>query len=116
TAVSNGEEALEALRQSTKPDLVLLDLMLTGISGLEVCRVIRSMQGLAELPVLMLTASGWTDDIVASFAAGANDIVQKPFELAELKARMQSLLAMKSSSENAVRREMDFLQAQITPH
>jgi two-component system sensor histidine kinase ChiS len=116
TAVNSGEEALEALRGSPNPDLILLDLMLTGISGREVCRAIRSTQGLAELPVLMLTASGQTGDIVASFAAGANDIVQKPFELAELKARMQSLLAMKSSSENAIRREMDFLQAQITPH
>lgn len=117
TAVGSGEEALEALRRSKiKPDLVLLDLMMPGISGLDVCREIRLLQGLAELPVLMLTASGQTGDIVASFAAGANDIVQKPFELAELRARVQSLLAMKSSSERAVRREMDFLQAQITPH
>jgi two-component system sensor histidine kinase ChiS len=116
TAVGSGEEALAALLLTPKPDLVLLDLMMPGISGLDVCREIRSLQGLAELPVLMLTASGQTGDIVASFAAGANDILQKPFELAELKARMQSLLAMKSSSEQAVRREMDFLQAQITPH
>ncbi|MFC4301964.1 ATP-binding protein [Cohnella boryungensis] len=117
TAVGSGEEALEALRRNKiKPDLLLLDLMMPGISGLDVCREIRLLQGLAELPVLMMTASGQTGDIVASFAAGANDIVQKPFELAELRARVQSLLAMKSSSERAVRREMDFLQAQITPH
>ncbi|WP_337104087.1 ATP-binding protein [Paenibacillus sp. YIM B09110] len=117
TAVGSGEEALEALRRNKiKPDLLLLDLMMPGISGLDVCREIRMLHGLAELPVLMMTASGQTGDIVASFAAGANDIVQKPFELAELRARVQSLLAMKSSSEHAVRREMDFLQAQITPH
>ncbi|RKN85613.1 ATP-binding protein [Paenibacillus ginsengarvi] len=115
TAVGGGEEALAALL-GKKPDLVLLDLMMPGVSGLDVCREIRSLHGLAELPVLMLTASGQTGDIVAAFAAGANDILQKPFELAELKARVQSLLAMKSSSEQAVRREMDFLQAQITPH
>ncbi|MEK0317482.1 ATP-binding protein [Cohnella sp. 56] len=116
-AVGSGEEALEALRRhQMKPDLLLLDLMMPGISGLDVCREIRRLQGLAELPILMMTASGQTGDIVASFAAGANDIVQKPFELAELRARVQSLLAMKSSSERAVRREMDFLQAQITPH
>ncbi|MFC5406528.1 ATP-binding protein [Cohnella soli] len=117
TAVGSGEEALDALRRrKIKPDLLLLDLMMPGISGLDVCREIRLLRGLAELPILMMTASGQTGDIVASFAAGANDIVQKPFELAELRARVQSLLAMKSSSERAVRREMDFLQAQITPH
>ncbi|MHA7966875.1 ATP-binding protein [Paenibacillus sp. CAU 1782] len=115
-AVGSGEEALDVLLGGPTPDLVLLDLMLTGISGLEVCRRIRLMQGMAELPVLMLTASGRTGDMVASFEAGANDILQKPFELAELKARMQSLLKMKDSSEQAVRKEMDFLQAQITPH
>ncbi|WP_138753943.1 hybrid sensor histidine kinase/response regulator [Paenibacillus sinopodophylli] len=116
TAVHSGEEALAALQGSVKPDLVLLDIMMPGVSGLDVCREIRKLQGLAELPVLMLTASGQTGDVIASFAAGANDIVQKPFELLELKARMKSLLAMKNSSEQAVRREMDFLQAQITPH
>jgi len=116
TAVGGGAEALAALLRHPKPDLVLLDLMMPGISGLDVCREIRTLHGLAELPVLMLTASGQTGDTVASFAAGANDILQKPFELAELKARAQSLLAMKNSSEQAVRREMDFLQAQITPH
>ncbi len=116
TAVGGGAEALAALLRHPKPDLVLLDLMMPGVSGLDVCREIRKLHGLAELPVLMLTASGQTGDMEASFAAGANDILQKPFELAELKARVQSLLAMKNSSEQAVRREMDFLQAQITPH
>jgi len=116
TAVGGGEEALAALLRHPKTDLVLLDLMMPGLSGLDVCREIRTLHGLAELPVLMLTASGQTGDTMASFAAGANDILQKPFELAELKARAQSLLAMKNSSEQAVRREMDFLQAQITPH
>ncbi|CAG7647406.1 ATP-binding protein [Paenibacillus allorhizosphaerae] len=116
TAVHGGKEAIEAMRDFPKPDLVLLDLMMPGVSGLDVCREIRKTHGLAELPVLMLTASGQTGDTIAAFAAGANDILQKPFELAELKARVQSLLSMKRSSEHAVRREMDFLQAQITPH
>ncbi|RIX52079.1 response regulator [Paenibacillus nanensis] len=116
TAVGSGEEALSSLLSERKPDLVMLDLMMPGVSGLEVCREVRSRLGLAELPVLMLTASGQAKDVLASFEAGANDIVQKPFELAELNARMQSLLAMKSSSDHAVRRELDFLQAQIMPH
>ncbi|MDO7907564.1 ATP-binding protein [Paenibacillus sp. JX-17] len=115
TTAGGGAEALNALR-TRKPDLLLLDLMMPGVSGLDICREVRSLHGLAELPVLMLTASGQTRDILAAFGAGANDILQKPFELAELRARVQSLLAMKSSSERAVRREMDFLQAQIPPH
>lgn len=115
TTAGGGMEALEALREM-KPDLVLLDLMMPGVSGLDICREIRTLYDLAELPVLMLTASGQTRDTIAAFSAGANDILQKPFELAELRARVQSLLAMKSSSERAVRREMDFLQAQIPPH
>lgn len=115
TAVSGGREALESL-QRHKPDLILLDLMMPGISGVDVCREIRALHDLSELPVLMLTASGQTADTLAAFAAGANDILQKPFELAELKARVQSLLSMKHSSEQAVKREMEFLQAQITPH
>ncbi len=115
TAVRSGEAAREALRQQ-KPDLVLLDLMMPGTSGLDICREIRALHGLSELPVLMLTASGQTVDMLSAFAAGANDILQKPFELAEFRARVQSLLSMKGSSEQALQREMDFLQAQITPH
>ncbi|MGQ5389435.1 ATP-binding protein [Paenibacillus sp. M.A.Huq-84] len=116
TAVYSGKEAIELLQRSPKPDLVLLDLMMPGVSGVDVCKEIRKLHGLAELPVLMLTASGQTGDMIAAFAAGTNDILQKPFELTELKARVQSLLSMKRSSEYAVRREIDFLQAQITPH
>jgi signal transduction histidine kinase len=115
TTAGGGIEALETLRE-IKPDLVLLDLMMPGVSGLDICREIRTLYDLSELPVLMLTASGQTRDTIAAFSAGANDILQKPFELAELRARVQSLLAMKSSSERAIRREMDFLQAQIPPH
>lgn len=115
TTAGGGMEALEALRE-LKPDLVLLDLMMPEVSGLDICLEIRTLYDLAELPVLMLTASGQTRDTIAAFSAGANDILQKPFELAELRARVQSLLAMKSSSERAIRREMDFLQAQIPPH
>jgi len=116
TAVGSGEEVLELLRERPLPDLVLLDIMMPGISGLDVCKEIRKTHGMAELPVLMLTAFGQKRDLAAAFAAGTNDILQKPFEMNELKARMQSLLAMKQSFELSIRKEMDFLQAQITPH
>ncbi|WP_158606750.1 ATP-binding protein [Paenibacillus ginsengarvi] len=115
-AVRSGEEALVELIREPRPDIVLLDLMMPQMSGVDVCRSIRRTWTVFEMPVLMLTASGQTGDIVSSFQAGANDIVQKPFEPAELKARIQSLLAMKRSVERAARKELDFLQAQITPH
>ncbi|WP_176705904.1 ATP-binding protein [Paenibacillus hemerocallicola] len=115
-AVHSGEEALAKLKHAPLPDIVLLDVMMPHMSGIEVCREIRVLHGVAELPVLMLTASGQIGDMVASFQAGANDILQKPFEPAELKARMQSLLYMKQSVERASRKELDYLQAQITPH
>ena len=116
SAVGSGEEVLALLREGPLPDLVLLDIMMPGISGLDVCKEIRKTHGMAELPVLMLTAFGQKRDLAAAFAAGTNDILQKPFDMTELKARMQSLLAMKHSFELSIRKEMDFLQAQITPH
>ena len=116
TALSSGDEVLTLLKEGPVPDLILLDLMMPGISGLEVCKEIRKTHGMAELPVLMLTAFGQKRDLSAAFAAGANDILLKPFEMTELKARMQSLLAMKQSFQLSIRKEIDFLQAQITPH
>lgn len=115
-AFSGGADALVWLEGAGRPELVLLDLMMPVISGLDVCREIRKRYSHAELPVLMLTASGRQEDVVAAFQAGTNDILQKPFELAELRARAESLLAMRRASQHAVRSEMEYLQAQITPH
>lgn len=115
-AFTAGADALVWLEGAGRPELVLLDLMMPLISGLDICREIRKRYSHAELPVLMLTASGRQEDVVAAFEAGTNDILQKPFELAELRARAESLLAMKRASRHAVQNEMEYLQAQITPH
>ncbi|BAU28632.1 histidine kinase/DNA gyrase B/HSP90-like ATPase [Aneurinibacillus soli] len=115
-AVKNGAEAFDALYNHPTIDLVILDLMMPRISGLEVCKHIRKTASLSEIPILMLTAAGQVGDILASFEAGANDFLPKPVELAELKARVASLLLMKKSAQDAVQHELDFLQAQITPH
>lgn len=115
-AFTGGADALVWLEGAGRPELVLLDLMMPVISGLDICREIRKRYSHAELPVLMLTASGRQEDVVAAFEAGTNDILQKPFELAELRARAESLLAMRRASQHAVRNEMEYLQAQITPH
>ncbi len=114
-AVKNGEEALEQINHA-KVDLVILDLMMPGMSGYEVCTRIREMYSGIEMPILMVTASHHTEEKLASFQAGANDFLPKPFELSELRARAENLLMMKDSSKLATSLEIAFLQSQIKPH
>ncbi len=88
TTAANGPEALERFRED-RPDLVLLDLMLPGMSGIEVCRVIRAE---SSVPILMLTARDSELDKVLGLELGADDYVTKPFSLRELQARIRALL------------------------
>lgn len=115
-AVNRGEDALELLETSGEIDLVLLDLMMPGLSGIEVCQAIRTKYSLLELPVVMVTASIHPEDKIAAFAAGANDYVSKPFDETELRARINSLLVMRDSATKATEMEVAFLQSQIKPH
>ncbi|PWA09779.1 hypothetical protein DCC39_12515 [Pueribacillus theae] len=115
-AVQNGIEAMEIINQSKSIDLAILDLMMPGMSGDEVCQAIRTKYTLTEFPVLMVTAAIQPHDKVAAFEAGANDFLPKPFDLDELKARISSLLAMKESFSKALDLEVAFLQSQIKPH
>lgn len=87
----DGEEAL-ALLAEAEPDLVVLDWMLPGLSGLEVCRQIRRRPESAGLPVLMLTARGEESDKLRGFEIGADDYVTKPFSPSELIARIRGIL------------------------
>lgn len=77
-------------------DIILLDIMLPGINGLEVCRKIRE-KGI-DTPILMLTALGTTENVVTGLDSGADDYLSKPFKLAELSARIRSLLRRKQAS------------------
>ena len=86
--VADGERAMAAFRQS-KPDVVLLDIMLPGKDGLEVCRAIRAESG---VPIVMLTARGDTIDVVLGLESGADDYVVKPFKPKELIARVRARL------------------------
>jgi two-component system response regulator MtrA len=86
--VGDGDSALAAFR-STKPDLVLLDLMLPGTDGLDVCRAIRAESG---TPIVMLTARADTADVVIGLESGADDYVVKPFKPKELVARIRARL------------------------
>ena len=85
---ADGAQALEVFR-SSKPDLVLLDLMLPGMDGIEVCRQIRAE---SDLPIVMLTAKSDTADVVRGLESGADDYVPKPFKPAELVARVRARL------------------------
>lgn len=87
----NGEEGLQSVREIV-PDLVLLDLMLPGMNGLEVCRQIKSDARTAPVPVIMVTAKGDEADVVAGLDLGADDYVPKPFGPRELVARVRALL------------------------
>jgi two-component system response regulator MtrA len=86
--VADGSLALQAFRE-TKPEIVLLDLMLPGMSGIDVCRAIRAESG---TPIIMLTAKGDTVDVVLGLESGADDYVVKPFKPKELVARMRARL------------------------
>ena len=88
---SNGEKGLEIARKE-HPDLILLDLMLPGIHGLDVCRIIKSDQETSGISIIMLTALGQEEDIIKGLETGADDYVTKPFSLQVLQARIKSVL------------------------
>src|SRR5512142_2549636 len=86
-----------------KPDLILLDLMLPGTDGLEVCRHIRRSEGLADIPIIMLTAKGDESDKVVGLELGADDYVAKPFSVKELVARIHAVLRRPAGAETSRR-------------
>ena len=113
---TNGMEALEILQTRTDIDLVLLDVMMPRMSGLEVCREIRKRFSLFELPIVLLTVLHAPSDIATGFKAGANDFIVKPFDASEVRARASTLLQLKKSVNAVMKAELDFLQSQIKPH
>ncbi len=87
----DGEEAL-ILAQETPPDVVILDWMIEGVSGIEVCRRLRRLQETANVPIIMLTARGEEADRIRGLETGADDYVTKPFSPRELVARVGAVL------------------------
>ena len=97
SVVDNGLAALDAIDQAP-PDLMLLDLMLPGLAGTEVCREVRNR---SSLPIIMLTAKDAEVDIVVGLELGADDYVTKPYSSRELLARIKAVLRRRSSDSDA---------------
>lgn len=97
--VSRGDEVMDVFRNNP-PDLVLLDLMLPGLDGIEVCRQIRAFS--VRVPIVMLTAKGDTHDVVLGLEAGADDYMVKPFKPSELVARIRTRLRRTSNELSGI--------------
>ncbi len=95
TSAATGDEAAEMVRDNV-PDLILLDWMLPGLSGIELCRRWRAREETASVPIIMLTARGEEEERVRGLEMGADDYVTKPFSIPELLARIHALLRRSS--------------------
>lgn len=91
TVVSDGRSAVDEVRRR-RPDLLVLDVMMPGLDGLDVCRILRSAPETESVPILMLTARASEDDLLHGLDLGADDYVTKPYSPRELMARSRSLL------------------------
>ena len=103
---NDGEVGIDKARNNN-PDLILLDLMLPGIQGLDVCRIIKSDQETKEIPIIMVTAVGQEEDIVKGLETGADDYITKPFSIKVLIARVNAVL--KRSTEAGENKSKDIL-------
>jgi PAS domain S-box-containing protein len=105
TSFLDGAAVLERLSVAEAPDLILLDWQMPGVSGLDVCRFLRERQDEVSLPILMLTARGAKHDFAEGLSAGANDYVSKPYDDAELLARVRGLVRTRQQASAMRRRE-----------
>ncbi|TMV48422.1 response regulator [Paenibacillus mesophilus] len=112
----SAKEALRKLSEHPSIDLLVLDVMMPELSGLDLCRKLRETRSVIELPILLATAKSTPEDIELGFKAGANDYVTKPFIAGTLLARIRMQLAMKTAANRALQNELAFLHAQIKPH
>jgi len=97
-SAETGEEGIRIVREQ-KPQLILLDLMLPGVDGLDVCRTLRADKETKEIPIIMITARGEESDIITGLEMGADDYVTKPFSPRILLSRMKTVLRRGSRTE-----------------
>ncbi|MDM5246107.1 ATP-binding protein [Lysinibacillus sp. G4S2] len=115
TTITSSEKVLEVLQQD-EWDLVIIDAMLPYISGYALIEIIREHYSLLELPILLLTARNYPEDVYTGLVRGANDYVTKPINSIELKVRSRALIDLKYSINQQLYLETAWLQAQIQPH
>jgi len=117
SSATSGSEAL-AMLEGGGYDLVILDVMMPGVSGYDVCRTIRSREDGRYLPVILVTALKDVEDRLQGLEAGADDFITKPFDDVELKARVRSLLRIKALHDQLAQRNnllLDALQRAVSP-
>ncbi len=114
-AACSGEEALKLL-QKQKIHLVIADMMMPGMSGIELTKRIRQSHSPIELPILIATVREQEHEVELAYQSGANDYITKPFAAEEIQLRVKSLLNLSDTMEWALNNEIAFLQAQIKPH
>lgn len=107
---SDGVEAIERVR-AAPPDLLILDVMMPKMNGLEVCRIVKSMASESFIPIILVTVKGDIDSKVTGLKVGADDYLAKPFNPLELRARVESMLRIKALQDkiDARRRELESL-------
>jgi len=113
--VDNGFDAVDYVK-SNQVDCMLVDLMMEGMSGYDLCKQVRKHYDMLELPIIVLTAIMKHSDLMLTLQVGANDYLQKPVAMDELLLRIESLLAVRQSSVDAIEVEMNHLYSQVTPH
>ncbi|MBD1923525.1 response regulator [Microcoleus sp. FACHB-831] len=94
TYIDSGKEALNRIDE-IQPDVILLDLMMPEMDGIETCKLIKSNEGWRHIPIIMVTALSSKEDLARSLNAGADDFVSKPINSIELRARVRSMLRIK---------------------
>ena len=111
---NNGESGLQIAKKE-KPNLLILDLMLPGIDGLDVCRLIKSDSNIKDISIVMLTALGQEEDIVKGLESGADDYITKPFSFKVLIARIQSVLRRGQVEESNDDQGVNIMGVKIAP-
>ncbi len=107
TSAFDGFDALRKVEGGGDFDLVILDVMMPGLSGFEVCQRLRRSHSLHELPILLLTARNQVEDYIQGLDIGANDYLGKPFDRRELLARVRTLVALRNKAAEALAKERD---------
>lgn len=110
--LTHGQDAIPRLR-ARRPDLVILDRMLPGVDGLEICRLIRVSPALADLPVMMVTARAEESDRIVGLEVGADDYITKPFSAKEVVARVHALLRRSSRAALAAQAAAPAVTGQV---